>query len=333
MPLIYRPEHNITAYGLEKLHSFDSAKYAKIWKELEQKGYLKRDQCLKTRKVTKEMLKEAHSLKYLKSLKKSVNVAKICEFAPIAAIPRVLVKQKLLTPMLYHVGGTIVAAEAALVYGWAINLGGGMHHASSTRGGGWCVYSDIPMALNRLFKEGKISQAMIIDLDVHQGNGFERDQLDGKICKNREAVFIVDAFNEQTYPRDHLAKRAINISVPLPRGTTDEVYLPAVKEALEEAFGAFQPDLVMYNAGTDILDGDPLGGFHVSSGGVTKRDEMVFEACISRGIPIAMVTSGGYSKNSADVIASSIMNLFDKLQLREIAAGNVRMWQNSCAND
>ncbi|KAM9758032.1 histone deacetylase 11 [Menidia menidia] len=198
----------------------------------------------------------------------------------------------------------VSAGKLALDRGWAINVGGGFHHCSSDRGGGFCAYADITLAIKFLFdKVEGISKATIIDLDAHQGNGHERDFLDEK------RVFIMDMYNRYIYPGDGFAKRAIKRKVELDWGTEDSEYLQKVELHSEGSLNELHPDIIVYNAGTDILDGDPLGGLCISAQGIIKRDEIVFKAARRRGIPILMVTSGGYQKKTARIIADSILNL------------------------
>ncbi|XP_064352266.1 histone deacetylase 11 isoform X4 [Camelus dromedarius] len=182
--------------------------------------------------------------------------------------------------------------------------GGGFHHCSSDRGGGFCAYADITLAIKFLFErvEG-VSRATIVDLDAHQGNGHERDFMGDK------RVYIMDVYNRHIYPGDRLAKQAIRRKVELEWGTEDDEYLSKVERNLERALKEHQPDVVVYNAGTDILEGDRLGGLSISPQGVVRRDELVFRMVRGRQVPILMVTSGGYQKRTARIIADSILNL------------------------
>jgi len=147
---------------------------------------------------------------------------------------------------------------------------------------------------------------MIIDLDAHQGNGHEKD-----FCDDRR-VYILDMYNSEIYPFDYEARRYISQKVELASGTATDEYLAKLDEALKVAGRVFDPELVVYNAGTDILDGDPLGRLKISPDGVTRRDEKVFRFARDRNVPLVMLTSGGYMKSSARVIADSIENLSKK---------------------
>ncbi|XP_058534511.1 histone deacetylase 11 isoform X3 [Ochotona princeps] len=148
-----------------------------------------------------------------------------------------------------------------------------------------------------------VSKVTIIDLDAHQGNGHERDFMGDK------RVYIMDVYNRHIYPGDRFAKQAIRRKVELEWGTEDEEYLDKVERHMEKALQEYMPDVVVYNAGTDILEGDRLGGLSISPGGIVKRDELVFRVVRGHQVPILMVTSGGYQKRTARIIADSILNL------------------------
>ena len=215
----------------------------------------------------------------------------------------------LLEPMLYQAGGSVAAAFAALEHGWAINLGGGFHHASSDQGGGFCAIADIGMIVKVLRREKKLKKVMIIDLDAHQGNGHERDFL------NDPDTYIVDFYNHQIYPNDIEAKPGIDLKVGLDAFTEDSYYFEQMDAKLPEAFQAFKPELVIYIAGTDVLAGDPLGLLSISEDGIIARDEKVFRMAMEHKIPIVMLLGGGYQKSNAAVIAKSILNLREKFKL------------------
>lgn len=255
--------------------------------------------------ITKEQLLRVHTPKYLKSLKWSVNVACIAEIPLLIFMPNFTVQSGYLRPMRYQAAGSILAGKLALEYGWAINLGGGFHHCCSYKGGGFCPYADITLLLVRLFElePSRVRRAMIVDLDAHQGNGHERD------FKNVDSVYILDMYNALIYPRDQEAKLSIRCGVELRHMTEDRYYLRQLKRCLMLALAEFKPDVVIYNAGTDVLRGDPLGSLAVSEDGVIERDRLVFSTFRALNIPVVMLLSGGYMKSSKRVIADSIVNL------------------------
>ncbi|XP_027787735.2 histone deacetylase 11 isoform X1 [Marmota flaviventris] len=303
-PIVYSPRYNITFMGLEKLHPFDAGKWGKVINFLKEESLLSDGMLVEAREASEEDLLVVHTRRYLNELKWSFAVATITEIPPVIFLPNFLVQRKVLRPLRIQTGGTIMAGKLAVERGWAINVGGGFHHCSSDRGGGFCAYADITLAIKFLFdRVDGVSKATIIDLDAHQGNGHERDFMDDK------RVYIMDVYNRHIYPGDRFAKQAIRRKVELDWGTEDEEYLHKVERNMEKALQEHSPDVVIYNAGTDVLEGDRLGGLAISPEGIVKRDELVFRVVRSRQIPILMVTSGGYQKRTARIIADSILNL------------------------
>ncbi|KAF5468007.1 hypothetical protein F2P56_012203, partial [Juglans regia] len=306
VPVIYSASYDIAFLGIEKLHPFDSSKWGRVCRFLISDGALGKYCIIEPLEASNEDLLVVHSESYLKSLKNSANVASIVEVPPVALFPNCLVQQKVLYPFRNQVGGTILAAKLAKERGWAVNVGGGFHHCSGEKGGGFCAYADISLCIHYAFVRLNISRVMIIDLDAHQGNGHELDFADDR------RVYTLDMYNPGIYPFDYEARRYIDQKVEVMSGTTTDEYLKKLDEALKVAASMFDPELVVYNAGTDILDGDPLGRLKISPDGIANRDEKVFRFARERTIPIVMLTSGGYMKSSARVIADSMINLSKK---------------------
>ncbi|KXJ10690.1 histone deacetylase 11 [Exaiptasia diaphana] len=308
-PIVYSPSYNIGFLGLEKLHPFDSGKWGRVFEFLKEGKLInveENQQTVEPREPTTEDLMVVHTKKYLDSLKWSVVVAQICEVPPVAFLPNIVVQHKLLKPLRLQTGGTILAARLAVERGWAINIGGGFHHCSSSSGGGFCAYADITLAIKFLFQNVEsIKKAMIIDLDAHQGNGHELDFM------NDQCVYIMDVYNAYIYPGAMRARRAIRRNIELNHYTKDEEYLSLIKKHIPEALDEFSPDIIIYNAGTDVLEGDPLGNLSITSKGIIERDQIVFQEARNKSIPVVMVTSGGYQKKTARIIADSILNLHE----------------------
>lgn len=215
--------------------------------------------------------------------------------------------------MLIATKGSLDAACLAFEFGWGINLSGGYHHASLYNGEGFCIYSDITLIvkyLNDWFPDRNI-KFMIIDLDAHQGNGYEKDLI------NHDNVFILDAYNPNIYPNDNYAKKGIRCDININRNDDDKSYLSKVKENIINSIDEFSPSFIIYNAGTDCLDGDPLGRLSISKEGIIKRDELIFEFAINNKIPIVMLMSGGYQRSNGEIIGESIGNLIRKFNLLE----------------
>ncbi|XP_071349811.1 histone deacetylase 11 isoform X2 [Trachinotus anak] len=169
LPIVYHPDYNITFMGLEKLHPFDAGKWGKVIRFLKEEQFISDGDIVGALEATEEDLLVVHTKRYLNRLKWSVVVATITEIPPLLFLPNFLVQRKVLRPLRTQTGGTIMAGKLAVDRGWAINVGGGFHHCSSDRGGGFCAYADITLAIKFLFERvDGISRATIIDLDAHQ---------------------------------------------------------------------------------------------------------------------------------------------------------------------
>lgn len=302
LPVIYSDEYNIRFFGLEKLHPFDSLKYARVYEDLRQ-GALSGRNITPAGVPDDNIINAAHTTQYLTDLRGSWTIARVTELNFLRFFPAPLARALVLRPMLHQAGGTVIAAERALDHGWAINLGGGFHHAHAARGEGFCAYADIAMAIHHLRAQNKAQTFMILDFDAHQGNGHERD------FTGDDSVFIGDIYNADIYPRDEIAKKGIDLDVPIDPYTSDALYLRTVDETLSTAFESFKPDILFYIAGSDILDGDPLGALAVSANGMIARDERVFAAARQHNVPIVYLFGGGYQKSTAAVIVRSLENL------------------------
>jgi len=182
-------------------------------------------------------------------------------------------------------GGTIATARAALEAGIACNTAGGSHHAGPEGGAGFCVFNDVAVAIRALQAEGRIARALVIDADVHQGDGtalaFAGDL----------SVFTFSIHCAANYPT---RKPPSALDVALPRGAGDEVYLAALDAGIGQAFAAFDPDIVFYNAGVDPHVDDALGLLNLSDAGLAERERLVLSKVRSREKPLAIVMGGGY---------------------------------------
>ncbi len=309
LPIVYNERYNIEFFGLERLHPFDSVKYREILNILLSHHALERKQLIEGAPPDATLMHLAESDDYLQSLQSSWTLARISELTFLRFFPSHLSRNVLLVPMEYQMGGSLLAAMAALKFGWGINLGGGFHHASYNDGGGFCPLADISLIVKYLRQQKLAQKFMIIDLDAHQGNGYQRDFV------HDPDVYIMDAYNKDIYPHDTYAKQGIRLKVELDAFAIDSEYFPKVEKALDESFAQFKPDFIIYNAGTDLMTGDPLGALDISPAGIVKRDQMVFERAHAKKIPIVMLLSGGYQRTNAQVIADSILNLKQKFKL------------------
>ena len=183
-------------------------------------------------------------------------------------------------------GGTLLTARLALEQGIACNTAGGSHHARRAHGAGFCVFNDVAVAIRALQRDGVIETAMVIDCDVHQGDGT------AEIFAGDGSVFTLSVHAEKNYP---VRKVASDLDIGLADGTGDEDYLETVRQAVETALGRLRPDIVFYNAGVDPHKDDRLGRLALTDDGLEQRDMWIIDKVRSTGIPLAGVIGGGYS--------------------------------------
>lgn len=189
--------------------------------------------------------------------------------------------------------GTLQCALFALEHGCAMNVAGGTHHAFADRGEGFCCFNDQAVAANYLLDKGLAHKILIVDLDVHQGNGT------AALFRNEPRVFTFSMHGERNYP---LRKERSDLDIGLPDGLTDEPYLQILRETLSRIAGEFEPDFLFYQSGVDILDSDQLGRLDISREGCRQRDRIVLSFCKKHRIPVAVSMGGGYSRRIADIV-------------------------------
>ena len=201
--------------------------------------------------------------------------------------------EELVERSLRSTGAAVDAAVSALRDGVAASLAGGTHHAGTNWGEGFCIFNDTAVAAREIQDRGLIQRALIIDCDVHQGNGT------AEIFTHDDSVFTLSLHGEKNFP---LRKYPSSLDVPLADGTSDEGYLAATQKALEDSFSIFDPDIIFYIAGADPYKEDRLGRLGVSQDGLLQRDRLVFCAAVANRVPIAIVCGGGYC-NDLSMIA------------------------------
>lgn len=301
--VVYSDAYQIRLGGKEKLHPFDINKYQHIYLQLVRDGLISPRDVHVPQPISRRDLLRVHSPEYLDNLTQPAMIARYLEFGPLAIVPAGFSDAAILQPFRAATGGTVLAARLALAHGIAINLGGGYHHAEPDRGGGFCIYADMPIAIRTLQDEGLIERALIVDLDVHQGNGTA-------LCvAARDDVYTLDLHQRGIYP---IPKEQNDRDVPLPAGMTDEAYMAVLREELPRAFEAASPDIVFYQSGVDGLAGDPLANFELTIEGMVARDEMVIAEAQRRGVPIVMVLGGGYSQDAWRAQYRSVRNLLEQ---------------------
>jgi acetoin utilization deacetylase AcuC-like enzyme len=206
-------------------------------------------------------------------------------------------------------GGSILAGQRALVDGAASNIGGGFHHAYPDHGEGFCVLHDVAVAIRRLRFDGAIEQAIVVDTDVHQGNGT------AAIFGGDESVYTLSIHQEHNYPSP---KPPSTVDINLPDGVGDEDYRAILEEHLQRAFNDFTPQILFYVAGADPYCEDQLGGLALTIDGLKRRDALVFDYARRNSVPVVTTLAGGYARNLQDTVQIHVNTI---LALQD-AAGN-----------
>jgi len=263
-------------------HPFPMVKYTLVYDRLRETGLLPAANIMLPEEATRADLERVHEKDYLDRLFGEGLSATEQRAIGVPWSPRLLRRSRL------AVQGTILAAEAALEQGRGGNLAGGTHHAFADHGEGFCVLNDIAVAIRRLQHQKRIARALVIDLDVHQGNGT------AAIFEGDDSVFTFSMHGERNYPS---RKMRSSLDVGLPDGIDDDAYLSTLEINLPKLIENFSPDVVFYLAGVDVAAGDRYGRFNLSDDGIRARDRCVLEWTRRHGLPLAITLAGGYSPN------------------------------------
>ncbi|PRW61526.1 histone deacetylase [Chlorella sorokiniana] len=198
--------------------------------------------------------------------------------------------QVLIDRTLAELAGTLLTAELALAHGMACNTAGGTHHAFRDYGSGFCILNDLAVTAELLLRQGRVQRVLILDLDVHQGDGTAH------IFSGRKDVFTLSVHAASNFPA---RKQSSHLDVALPDGTADAEYLRVVAEVLTGVLQDFRPDLVLFDAGVDPHVEDALGLLALSDDGLRRRELLVLDSCLGMGVPVAGFVGGGYASNLA----------------------------------
>ena len=209
--------------------------------------------------------------------------------------------EKLAKRSFLAIQGTLQTSQLALDYGIACHLAGGTHHAFKDCGSGFCVFNDLAYASITLLNQKKINKILILDLDVHQGDGT------ASICENIDNIFTCSIHCKNNFPFD---KKNSNLDVPIDDEVNDLNYINILTKTLDQIESNFTPDIVFYDAGVDVHSNDDLGNLNLTDDGIKKRDEIVCEYFKEKKIPLCTVIGGGYSKNRQE-LASRHFSIFE----------------------
>jgi acetoin utilization deacetylase AcuC-like enzyme len=281
MKCSYHPGYQIP---LPTGHPFPIAKFPLLKDQLLAEGVLAPGDILQPEPVDRATLELVHTAEYLNKLESSGLSAAEQRRLGLPWSDSLWLRSRLAS------GGTLLAARAALDSGVSGNLAGGTHHAFADHGEGFCVLNDVAIAIAKLRAEGAIDRALIVDLDVHQGNGT------AAIFENVEEVFTFSMHGERNYPA---AKMRSDLDVALQDGAGDGEYLAALGRHLPTVLDAANAEIAFYLAGVDVAAGDRYGKLALSEEGIRAREQLVIDSVRGRGAPIVIVLGGGYASTRA----------------------------------
>ncbi|MCB0620588.1 MAG: histone deacetylase [Saprospiraceae bacterium] len=277
----------IYKYELPEGHRFPMIKYELLPEQLLYEGTVSEANFFHPEPAAEEVITRTHEPGYwnrLKNLELSEKEIRAIGF-PLSEI---LVRRGT------HISnGTVQCALYAQQYGVAMNVAGGTHHAFSYKGEGFCLLNDIAIAANYLLDRKLAQRILIVDLDVHQGNGT------AQIFRNDARVFTFSLHGARNYPT---RKEPSDLDIGLPDKTTDEYYLRVLQQVLPRLLDTFQPEFLFYLSGVDVLSTDKLGRLSLTLDGCRRRDLFVLESCRRNNIPVAVSMGGGYSERIAHIV-------------------------------
>jgi len=281
--LIYHPEYDLHLGE----HVFPSQKYRLIYEALLHEGVAHAQDFLTPEPALDADVLRVHTPDWVRKLK--TGTLSLPELMQLE-IPW---SREMVDAVWLAAGGAILAGQRALAEGFAANLAGGLHHAHPDHGEGFCAIHDVAVAIRRLQADGLAHKVMVVDTDVHHGNGT------AAIFADDSSVFTLSIHQENNYP---VIKPPSDIDIHLADGTGDHDYLAILEKKLVEAFDEFHADLVFYIGGADPYCEDQLGGLSLTIDGLMRRDRLVFEHARRLSIPVASSPAGGYARLTQDTV-------------------------------
>jgi acetoin utilization deacetylase AcuC-like enzyme len=277
LPIVYHPDY---VAPLPEGHRFPMPKFRKLYEMLLADRVAHPTQFYSPVRPPEDWIELVHTPEYVKAYCEGTLDAKAQRRIGLPWSP------ELANRTCVAVGGTILTARLALTYGLACNTAGGTHHAFPSYGSGFCIFNDLAIASRVLQQLGLVRKILIVDLDVHQGDGT------AKIFQNDPSVFTFSMHCEVNFPS---TKQQSDLDVPLPVGMEDDAYLQTLAKYLPDLLSGVKPDLVFYDAGVDPHAGDRLGKLSLTDTGIFRREMQVLTTCRALGYPVACVIGGGYA--------------------------------------
>ena len=284
LPIVYHPDHMAL---LPEGHRFPMAKFGKVYNWLVRDGVATLDQFYLPQPATPEVVTLAHAPEYVRAYVEGVLDARAMRRIGFPWSAQLV--QRTLTAL----GSTLFTAELALQHGMACSTAGGTHHAFHDFGSGYCIFNDLAVTARALRQRGLVRRVLIVDLDVHQGDGT------ASILQADADLVTFSMHCDANFP---FHKQQSDFDVGLPVGVEDDAYLDVLAAWLPDLLAQVRPDLVLYDAGVDPHVNDALGKLALSDAGLLRRDRFVLECCVRWGAPVATVIGGGYRKD-IDVLA------------------------------
>ena len=284
IPIVYHPHY---VAPLPQGHRFPMVKFQKLYELLLKDGILTPENLYQPEIPDQSLLELVHTPDYIENYCQGTLDAKAQRRIGLPW------SSELVRRTCTAVGGTILTAKLALEYGIACNTAGGTHHAFPDFGSGFCIFNDLAIAARVLQAWGLVKQVLIVDLDVHQGDGT------AFIFQNDPQVFTFSMHCEINFPS---RKQTSDLDVPLPEGLDNDGYLQILANYLPDLLSQVKPDLVLYDAGVDTHVGDRLGKLALTDEGLYRRERQVLSTCRAGGYPVACVIGGGYSEEMEGLV-------------------------------
>ena len=281
--IVYHPRYDLNLGA----HVFPSQKFRLIYEMLLRDGIASAEDFLQPDPASDEDILRVHTFEWVQKLKTGTLTA-----SDVMKL-EVPYSRELVEAVWLAAGGTILAGQLALHDGFGSNLSGGFHHAYPGHGEGFCAIHDVAVAIRKLQADGVVKKAIVVDTDVHHGNGT------AAIFRNDPTVFTISIHQENNYPGH---KPPSSIDLNMEDRADDEEYLGALIPAVQQALEEFQPEILFYVGGADPYCEDQLGGLSLTKEGLKKRDRLVFEESRLRGVPVATVLAGGYARRVEDTV-------------------------------